>query len=125
MEVEDKTITDNEVLAMFENLPPQYDDGTPGFVHEDDDELPWGYAPEELAYHRNWYNSTTQNKDNTPQTNADLIRDRIIHYVRSFIPPDRPMCNIKFWGHSTTNKNEVTCKACLKKMASTQNKEQS
>lgn len=51
---EDKTITDNEVLARFENLPPQYEDGTPGFVHEDEDGLTWGYAPEELQYHKKW-----------------------------------------------------------------------
>jgi hypothetical protein len=47
------TLTDNEVIARFENLPPQYDDGT-GFVHEDEDGLPWGYATEELEYHTSW-----------------------------------------------------------------------
>jgi hypothetical protein len=43
------TITDNEVLAKFENLPPQNEDGT-GYVHEDEDGLTWGYSAEELEY---------------------------------------------------------------------------
>lgn len=45
-------MTDNEILARFESLQPQNEDGT-GFVHEDEDGLTWGYnTPDELEYHK-------------------------------------------------------------------------